>query len=697
MLAPARRPGLLRALLLAPLLAAGALREAPVHAEESGGDALQRAIDTATERVYPALVNIGVLTRVYQQGRAVRFPALGSGVVVSPAGHVVTNFHVVEGATRVSCQLPTGEKIEADVLCEDPPADLAVLKLRLDQREDATKPIPFASIGDSDRVIVGQHVLAMGNPRGLSSSVTLGIVSNTERVFTNFTGDSIEVLDIGEGNLTGLFNRWIQHDALIQPGNSGGPLVNLQGEVVGINTRGGGGVAFAIPASTVKKTLNQALTFGEVRRGWWAVNFVPVANLGLKAGALVSAVLPEGSAAKAGIQAGDVLLSIHGRPSDVTGLDDVPLLYAQIADLPLGKPVAVRLLRGGVEQTVQVTTERMDKFLGEETVHAEWGVTTMRITSPMAWARRYPDTRGVVVTSLRPGFPCDVAKPKLASGDVVLAVAGDAVTDAASFVSVTRKHAGKKAVGVRFRRGRLDMITVLDLETKPPKGGGQELPRAWLGVQTQVLTATVAESLGVKGTQGFRVARVLPGTEAEKAGLRSGDLITHLNGEALKASQDQDGEILKRRIEDMDIGADAELTVLREGRPTKLKVLLEESPNTAADADKAKDEVLEFGVREMTYMDWVDLTDQAPPAKDAPSAWRGLVVAEAAPGGWASVNGLEGGDVLLSYQDMPTRTIQEFKDAVKKIAEARPKMVKLFVRRDRATAFVFVQPDWPAR
>ena len=99
----------------------------------------------------------------------------------------------------------------------------------------------------------------------------------------------------------------------------------------------------------------------------------------------------------------------------------------------------------------------------------------------------------------------------------------------------------------------------------------------------------------------------------------------------------------------------------------------------------------------MTYMDWVDFADQAPPAKDAPSEWRGLVVTEVAPGGWANVNGLEGGDLLVSYHDQPTRTLQEFKDAVKKVAEARPKIVKLFVRRDRSTAFVFTQPDWPAK
>jgi serine protease Do len=666
-------------------------------AAEEADDVLRKAIEAAKRSVYPALVNISTLTRAFSQGRAQRFPAAGSGVIVSKDGHVVTNFHVIDEATRVTCRLPTGEKIDADVLCGDPPADLAILKLRLAEREDPSKPIPFAPFGDSDKVQVGDYVLAMGNPRSLSSSVTLGIVSNTQRVFTNFTGDSMDVLDLGEGQLTGLFSPWIQHDALIQPGNSGGPLVNLKGEVIGINTRGGEGTGFAIPSNLVKRSVEHALSCGEVRRGWIGVNFMPVVHLGRKTGALISAVLPEGTAAKAGLQPGDIVLSIEGVPTNVDGFEDVPPLYGRIADLPLDKPAMFRILRGTEEKTVEVLIVKMDKFLGVERVYDEWGITAMSITPPMAWARHYPDTKGVVIRSLRPGHPAEIAKPKLERGDVVIAVAGELVVDEPSFAALVRKHAGKKAVGVRFRRDRLDMVTVLDLETKPPKGGGTELPRAWLGVQTQVLTPTVAEALGMKGTQGFRVARVLPGTEAEKAGIKPGDVITHLNGDALKASQQQDAEILRRRIEDMDIGGDATLKVLRDGKPVEIKVTLQETPDTAADVDKAKDEVLEFAVREMTYMDWVDLADRAPPGSSDDSEWRGLFVAEVAPGGWANVNGLRGGDVLISYQDLPTRTLQEFKDAVKKVAESRPKVVKLYVRRDRSTAFVFVQPDWPAK
>ena len=152
----------------------------------------------------------------------------------------------------------------------------------------------------------------MGNPLTLSSSMTLGIVGNPSRVFTSFTGSDMDDMDLGDGQVTGLFTRWIQHDALILPGNSGGPLVNLRGEVVGINELGGNGVGFAIPSNLAAHVLNQALTYGEVRRGWFGVTIFPVEKMDLKHGALVSALQPGGPAEQAGVVPGDVLLSIDG-------------------------------------------------------------------------------------------------------------------------------------------------------------------------------------------------------------------------------------------------------------------------------------------------------------------------------------------------------------------------------------------------
>ena len=201
---------------------------------------LKQQIDFAKSKVYPALVNISCVTKSFANGRTVRRPSAGSGTIVSPAGHVITNYHVIQGSQRTTCTLPSGETLTAKILAEDPAIDFAVLQLDLSRRRNPNAELPFATLGDSDTVNVGDYVLAVGNPMALSSSMTLGIVSNTRRVFTNFTGTEAEALDIG-AQKTGKFTLWIQTDALILPGNSGGALVNLRGEIIGMNTRGGNG------------------------------------------------------------------------------------------------------------------------------------------------------------------------------------------------------------------------------------------------------------------------------------------------------------------------------------------------------------------------------------------------------------------------------------------------------------------------
>jgi S1-C subfamily serine protease len=147
--------------------------------------------------------------------------------------------------------------------------------------------------------------------------------------------------------------------------------------------------------------------------------------------------------------------------------------------------------------------------------------------------------------------------------------------------------------------------------------------------------------------------------------------------------------MLRRRIEDMDIGAEAKLAVVREGKPIEIAVTLDGSPDTAAEAKRAKDELLEYGVRELTYMDRVD--------RDLPLDQKGVIVASIENGGWANVAGLRAGDVILAIQDMPVESLEHFEKAVKQVAESKPKRVKIFVRRDVATAFVFVEPDWPRK
>ncbi|MEZ6026510.1 MAG: PDZ domain-containing protein [Planctomycetota bacterium] len=673
--------------LLAGLLAVGLVTSASrPAAADLGDEELRAAVAAARDRVYPALVNILVVDRVFSQGRERRALSAGSGVIVSPAGHVITNYHVAGTAQRITCKLPTGELVDADIVCRDPQTDLCILALRMGQREDPSRPLPFASIGDSDLLQVGDHVLALGNPQSLSSSITLGIVSNTERVFTSFTGDRIEGFRL-DGEATGIFNRWIQHDALILPGNSGGPLANMNGEVVGINTRGGGGVGFAIPAATCRKVLNYALTFGEVRRGWFAVSMLPVAGLGLHAGGLVSNVLADGPAAKAGIKPGDVITSIAGEPVSVDGLEDVPVVLARIADLKPGTHVPVTFERDGASQTVQVEVARMPPFQGEERVFRTWGVSAMEITGLMAQARGWPDTKGVLLRTMRPGNAPDSAKPPLQGGDVILEIDGKPVEGLDGFEELQKANAKSKALAVRFRRDQEDMVTVLDMSERPRRRGSAELSKAWFGVRTQVLTSKVATAFGLEGRKGFRITRVLPATEAEKAGLEPGDILLALDGQALDASELQDAQILQRRIEDMDIGAKATFKLLRDGKELDVAVVLEETPSTVADARSAEDDVLEYKVRELTYLDRVD--------KELPMDLEALMVADIEDGSWAAVAGLEVGDVLLELQGEPVPTIATFKDTVKRLHEARPERVRFFVRRGRDTTFVFARPDWP--
>ena len=251
---------------------------------------LRRVIGAARDRVFPALVSIRVVTVRYGAGRVLKGQSVGSGTIISAEGHVLTNQHVVQGGRKFICTLSDKREVAARLVGEDPLTDLAVLELELGELE-GSRDLPVARFGDSGALEIGDYVMAMGSPFSLSRSVSLGIVSNTERVFAGgFGSNDFEAMELEQGQRTGLFTRWIQHDAVISPGNSGGPLVNLAGEIVGVNELGSSTLSFAIPSRLAERVSAALIAEGEVRRSLIGLSFKPIQRTGLRHGVLIDSV-----------------------------------------------------------------------------------------------------------------------------------------------------------------------------------------------------------------------------------------------------------------------------------------------------------------------------------------------------------------------------------------------------------------------
>jgi len=373
-----------------------------------------------------------------------RQQSLGSGVILSPNGYILTNYHVVTQSGEekpvdriwVSMSGDDSTRYKAKIIGSDRWTDLAIIKI------DPDKPLTAASFGDSDSMRVGDWVLAIGSPFGLDSTVTAGIVSAKER-------------DI-EGGVEGQFKRFIQTDAAINPGNSGGPLVNLAGQVIGINTaiatqRGTyDGVGFAIPSNTARKVYNALISTGSVRRGAIGVQFYSTYNpselrsFGTDHGIVINVVEPGSPAERAGLKYGDVILSVDGKP-----IKTADQLVSIVSDTEIGKKLHVEYLRDGKRLTTDVEVGDRNKIVagleegpanqgGEAPTEGASGILGLSVKSlTHEQAQELTDRlhlegqQGVLVTSVQPsGFAMDLG---VHHGDVILSLNHHAVRSAEEF------------------------------------------------------------------------------------------------------------------------------------------------------------------------------------------------------------------------------------------------------------------------
>lgn len=361
--------------------------------------------------------------------------SLGSGFIVDPKGYILTNYHVVERSGVIKVTLEDRSEYEARIVGTDPKTDIALLKI------DAGRPLPTGRLGDSDRLEVGEWVMAIGSPFGLSHTVTVGVVSAKGRV-------------IGSGPL----DDYLQTDAYINVGNSGGPLLSAQGEVVGINTAivaESLGVGFAIPINVVKAVLPDLRMYGSPRRGWLGLalqELTPALAKGLglngRDGAVVSEVTASSPAAVAGIRKGDVILEFNGRP--VRAMRDLPKWVA--AQRP-GTRARLKLLRDGrpLEVAVHVSSAD-DAWETEEEAGRRLGLRVAPLTKHLASRMALESLSGVVVASVEEGSLAQAAG--LQEGDVVLEIDRNPVHDLRAYRRLIRRSLEQESVLLLIRRNR---------------------------------------------------------------------------------------------------------------------------------------------------------------------------------------------------------------------------------------------------
>ncbi|MFZ0526655.1 MAG: DegQ family serine endoprotease [Xanthobacteraceae bacterium] len=384
-----------------------------------------------------------------------RVNSLGSGFIIDPSGLVVTNNHVIADADEISVILNDGTKLKADLVGKDTKADLALLRVHSD------KPLKSVKFGDSSKLRLGEWVIAIGNPFSLGGTVTAGIVSARNR-------------DINSGP----YDNYIQTDAAINRGNSGGPLFNLDGEVIGINTAiispsgGSIGIGFAVPSNTAVDVIGQLRQFGEVRRGWLGVRIQQVTddiseslNISPPRGALVAGIDDKGPAKPAGIQPGDVIVAFDGH--DVKEMHDLPRI---VADTPVGKTVDVVVIRKGKEETHKVTVGRLQDNTqvaeastkdnpppAKSVVQKTLGLELSSLSDDLRHKFKIrDDIKGVLVTGVDPSVAAADPDKRLATGDIIVEVQYNAVNSPADLQKRVDqlKSTGKKLAVLLVSNGQ---------------------------------------------------------------------------------------------------------------------------------------------------------------------------------------------------------------------------------------------------
>jgi serine protease Do len=677
----------MRGLVIAALALVVFAWQGPLCAQDRAMPVSARAVvEAAIAKMKPSLVRIHVVSTEYREGRELKMQAVGSGAIISKDGYLVTNHHVAGHGARMVCTLSDREEIDAELVGTDPLTDISVLKLK------PKKPREFvaATFGDSSKLLVGDSVLAMGSPMALSQSVTLGIISNVEMTMPRLFGTLGRFRLDGED--VGSLIRWVAHDAAIYGGNSGGPLVNLDGQIVGINEIRFG-LSGAIPGNIARQVADELIAHGRVKRSWLGFDAQPLfKNSAEQRGLLVGGVVSDSPASRAGMKAGDVLVRLAGKETHVRYDEEMPEFMRLATSLPIGQEVPAVVLRDGKERTLTLVPVERGELNAEQEELKAWGLTVRNLSFLTAREMKRTNQEGVLVTSVRPGGPAGEAKPALDVHDVLTAVNGKPVKNMQELIELTAKltHDQTEPVPVlaTFERESMRYLTVVKVGVQELRDPGLEVSKAWLPIETHVISRDIARQLGNPDLKGFYVTKIYPNSTAEKAGLHTGDFITAVDGEKLAASGPEHEEEFAALMRQYDIGARVNLSVLRDGSPMKITAELARSPKLRREMKKYRNDDFEFTVRDIAFFDEAE--------EQWPTDQKGVLVEEVKSGSWAELGSLYTGDLIVEVDGHAISNVEDLKSRMEEVAKEKKEFVRMKVVRGIHTAYLEIEPSWNA-
>lgn len=376
----------------------------------------RHVVQKAKDKVFPAVVFIKCLRESFDAGKKVTQEVSGSGVLMSADGEVLTNWHVIDKATEVRCLLYDGSHYDADILGSDKDIDLALIRLK---RDAGAADLPHASLADSSALTEGDFVMAMGAPWGMSRSVTIGIISSVRR----YLPENSE------------YSLWLQTDASISPGNSGGPLVNTEGQVVGINTRGvtaGGDLGFSVPSNTIALLLPRLRESGQVKWSWTGLQLQPLRDFDRNMyfegdeGVIVAGTDPDSPARRAGIRERDRIVAIGGQSVTAITEEDLPRVRFMLGMLSEDQATPFVIQRGDERLTMSLTPREKGRVEGEELDCPRWDMTVKAINQFDNPDLHFQRARGVFILATK--YPGNASTAGLRPQDILLELDGQEIT-----------------------------------------------------------------------------------------------------------------------------------------------------------------------------------------------------------------------------------------------------------------------------